>query len=203
MEFETWAKETTILESETFVENSFFILSGRVKMSASHPETGREQTLFLFDKGDLFDAVALLDSCPTHGMICSLDDIQLLRISSNALLSHILSNQQLTKNFFRYLGKLLRHLEGLSTDLSIHDVPTRLVKLILQHAGQPPHNGPLGLIHDFTHEELAKLVGSTRVVVSRILQSLKNEGSILLHRKHLETKDIEKMLEKHEKEIQS
>jgi hypothetical protein len=71
-----------------------------------------------------------------------------------------------------YLGKPIRTLEELASDLSLHDTATRLAKLILRHVdheNQPPE---LKLINDVSNKELASMIGSVRVVVNRHLTKL-------------------------------
>lgn len=201
MDLETWFEGKMILESENFVENTFFVLSGRIKISVLHPQTGREQTLFLYSRGDIFDIVSFLDGKPTEGILYAIDDLQLLRIRSTKLMDIVQDSKILNQNMFRYLAKQLRTLEDLSTDLSIHDVPTRLVNLILKHTDSSNHGSKLKLIHDFTHEELAKLIGSSRVVVNRIMQLLKKQGHVNFRRGHIEILDVHKLLKEYEDKL--
>ncbi len=53
------------------------------------------------------------------------------------------------------------------------DAGTRLMKLFLQHTVPGNPHPRLNLINDLSNEELAGMIGSVRVVVSRYLQQLK------------------------------
>lgn len=94
----------------------------------------------------------------------------------------------------------MRGLEELATDVSIHDTLSRLARLILRHTN-PDRPQKLQFIHDFSHEELAKMIGSVRAVVNRHMQGLKKEGIVETGRNHLAVKDMHRLLNKIEEHL--
>lgn len=76
-----------------------------------------------------------------------------------------------------YVAEQLRALTDLATDLSLHTTLARLAQLLLRQSAGAHCNGLVD-VGDLSHEELACLIGSTRVVVTRLLARLKHEGTI-------------------------
>lgn len=196
---ESYAKNTVILDSTDFTENTYFVLHGRLKISTINPVSGKEQTLYLLGAGDMFDVVALLDKEKTSSVVETFDDVKLLKVPSSIVRECIIKDLQFNSNFLPYIGKRVRGLETLAGDLSLHNVHSRLVRLFLRHVDHSSVNSELKLIHDFTHNELSKLVGSSRVVVSRIMQNLKRSDYIGSNRKVIEIQNIEELAKSLEK----
>jgi DNA-binding transcriptional ArsR family regulator len=89
----------------------------------------------------------------------------------------------------------MRHVEELATDLSLYDTSHRLIKLLLQSL-DPANIQKYNLIHSLSNSEIAKLIGSVRQVVERHLKKLKLAGIIETNKKHIDIKQIDKLLEK-------
>ena len=100
-----------------------------------------------------------------------------------------------------YLDKQIRRIFNLAFDMALHDTGTRLMKLFLQHTvlDNPRHR--LKLINDLSNEELAGMIESVRVVVSRYMQKLKKEGIVIARRGRLEIKDLHALVEKIEHHV--
>ena len=90
----------------------------------------------------------------------------------------------------------MRSLANLAGDLALHDTETRLARLILRHAQQKESGQPLRLIHNLSHESLAEMIGSVRVVVNRQLQHWQREGVVVTRRGELIIKELETLLKK-------
>lgn len=60
MTAEQW-RAKTFRNSMDVATTFHFIVSGRLKVYKSIPDTGREHTVFVLSKGDVFDVLSLLD----------------------------------------------------------------------------------------------------------------------------------------------
>lgn len=185
---ETWKSASPIAINP--LERFFVVIRGRVELVRTDYASGRDLTLFLLHPGDVFDLVPLLDGKPHALTPISLDQVTLLSVplaSVRGLLQrHPLFSQQLLS----YLVRQMRALEDLAGDLTFRDTITRLGELLTHHLlpGHQPLTTitqPLPLIHDLSHETLARMIGSVRVVVSRHIQGWKKNGSVSTSRKHL------------------
>ncbi len=192
---ETWKKGICGLLKDT-TKRFHVLVSGRLEITRTHPDTGRSVTLWLLGPGDVFDIVTLLDGRP-HGVIpVALEDAKILFTSLPMARQWINTYPRFGRNLLPYIGERFRHIENFAADLAIHDTMTRLARLILRHvdpehpmAKDNPH--ALKLINDLPHEALARMVGSVRVVINRHLQHWKKHSIIDYQRGNLVVKDLE------------
>jgi len=166
------------------------ILSGRLKMGQINPDTGRMVTLFLLQPGDGFDVISLLDGRPDPAIFEARDDLMMLSTPMQEARRWIEEHPAFNRSFLPYLGLQMRTLANLAGDLALHDTETRLARLILRHVQHEEPGKPLRLVHNLSHESLAEMIGSVRVVVNRQLQHWKQEGIVDTHRGYLMVKKL-------------
>ncbi len=192
---EKWKKGTSRL-SEDGTKRFHVIASGRLEITRSNPDTGRMVTLWLLGTGDVFDLISLLDGRPHNVVPIAVDDVEILCVRMDTARKWIHEYPELCKNILPYLGEKFRQIENLATDLAVHDTMTRIASLILRHAvplhqDSTEHCSTVNLIHGMSHEALARMVGSVRVVVNRHLKHWKEKGIIDYKRGNLIIKDLE------------
>jgi len=148
-------------------------------------------TLFLLGAGDAFDVISLLDGEPNPVNLEARDDLELLSAPVGEVREWIGRHPEFNLSFLPYLGRQMRVL----ADLALHDIETRLARLILRHVDDDPQHS-LRLIYDLSHEALGEMIGSVRVVVNRQLQHWQREGVIVSHRGKLMVQELEVLLKK-------
>ena len=196
---ETWKRRRQLPMEETW-RRFHILLSGRVRLSRSNPESGRMITLFLLGPGEPFCIFSLLDGKPHDVMLETLDDVTLLSLPMEEARQWLVEHPEFNRKLLPYLGEQMCSLAGLATDLALHDTETRLARLILRHVDAPAgeqHVTPR-LINDLSHESLAEMIGSVRVVVNRQLQHWKQEGIVDAHRGHLEVEALQELVRRAE-----
>ena len=187
---ETWKKNAPAMSSSQTLEHFYLVIAGRLKISRINPDTGRELTIFLLGPGDVFDVICLLDHREHEVIATALDDLEVLCAPLPEAREWIRKHPEFNRTLLPYLGKQIRSLEELASDLSLHDTATRLAKLILRHVDHENLQQELKLINDLSNEELAGMIGSVRVVVNRHLIKLKKEGVLETSRKHMRVKNL-------------
>ena len=194
---ETWKRRRQLPMEETW-KRFHILLSGRVRLSRSNPESGRMITLFLLGPGDPFCIFSLLDGKPHDVMLETLDDVSLLSLPMDEARQWLDEHPDFNRKLLPYLGEKMCSLAGLASDLALHDTETRLARLILRHvdAGEQAQHVTPRLINDLSHESLAEMIGSVRVVVNRQLQHWKQEGIIDAHRGHLEIEALQELVKR-------
>ena len=196
---ETWKKQSRI-EVNT-IERFFVVTRGRVELVKTNYAMGRDLTLFLLHPGDVFDLVTLLDGAPHDLTPMALDQVDLLSVPLASMREWQVTHPVFNQKLLPYLGRQMRALEELGADLAFHDTVTRLGRLLTHHllpSHQPlsPNSSQIPLVHDLSHEVLARMIGSVRVVVSRHIQAWKKDGTVSSKRKHLAILNL-KGLESH------
>ena len=169
-----------------------FIVSGKIKVFKSNPDTGREHTVFVLSAGDVFDVLSLLDTKPHDVYWEALDTSEILKIPIELMRNWINQYPISHKAILYYLGNRMRMLMDVATDVTLHNTLVRLSSLLLKNINGETQK--LELINNLPNEEIAGLIGTTRAVVSRHIQELKRCGAISVSRKQINVKNLEVLL---------
>lgn len=194
---ERWEKDTDFFDKPEAYRRFHVIIKGRLKVYQVDQQTDREFTLFLLTKNDVFDVISLLDGQKHTTNFKTLDVVDVLCAPMDVTRQWVEQHPEINKTFLPYLGHKMRLLEINLTDNVLSDIPTRLAKLILHNIDESSHQ--LELINDLPNDEIASMVGSTRAVVNRHIQTLKEEGIIDTTRRHTTVKNIKALIKKLEK----
>ena len=188
---ELWVAKS--FKSSADVSSTFhFIISGRLKVFKSNPDTGREHTVFVLSAGDVFDVLSLLDTKPHDVYWEALDSLEVLKIPIEQMRHWINQNPLVHKAIMYYLGERMQQLMDVATDVTLHSTLVRLANLLLKNINGETRK--LELINNLPNEEIAGLIGTTRAVVSRHIQELKRCGAISVSRKQINVKSLELLL---------
>lgn len=191
MTTERW--NTKNFKNSVEVASTFhFIVSGRLKVFKSNPETGREHTVFVLSDGDVFDVLSLFDAKPHDVYWEALDELEVLKIPMDQMRDWINEYPVMHKAILYYLGERMRQLMDVATDVTLHSTLVRLAALLLKNINNETRK--LELINNLPNEEIAGLIGTTRSVVSRHIQELKRRGAISVGRKKINIKNLELLL---------
>ncbi|MEJ2646217.1 MAG: Crp/Fnr family transcriptional regulator [Gammaproteobacteria bacterium] len=200
---EQWRRRCFVMGPQQTVDSFYVLLKGRVKVTRQNLKTGREVTLFLLGPGDGFNVVSLLDGRRQDVSAQTLDDVVALSGSSDLWHGWLDTDPQFRRAFRGYVDSQLRYLADLAGDLAVHDTMTRLAHLILHYfdGEEQGTSARTNLIQDLSHEELAHMIGTVRVVVNRLLAELKREGIVDTEGGKLRVLDLERLLRKAERDV--
>lgn len=152
-----------------------FLIEGRIEVSRTNENTGRSLTLFLLGPGDGFDILKLLDSQQHDVQSEALDELRLLKARYEQVREFMAQHPDFNEAFYPYLGKQLRDIEDLATDLGLYPSLTRLARLILRKRGTS--NGvTVPLLDSLSDEKLASMIGSVRQTINKHLQEWRSQG---------------------------
>ena len=198
---ERWSKKTYI-NQETLQYRFFLLLEGRIEMMRTNPDTGRSITIDLLQPGDGFDVVTLLDG-KVHEMFFSpIEELKVISVPIEKMREWIWTYPELNQKFMPYLAQKMRQQEDKITDFALHDMVTRLSRIILQNINQEQHyTGKIEdehkehLVSGLSDEVLARLTGSVRQVVNQHLQHWKKKGVIDKERNKIVINDLQKIID--------
>ena len=189
-------KETLFLNGEL---SKFFyiVLKGKIKSFQMNIENAKEQTLFVYRAGDMFDTLILLDGKAHDVLYEVIESADVLELPMEKVREWLKTNEQFSQHFFPYIASQMRHTEELASDLSLHSTSERLSKLLLQNMN-PNDDHYYQLLQNLSKTEIAKLLGTVRNVVERHLKDLESDQIIENQRKNIYVKDVKKLLENSE-----
>jgi len=183
----TWAEDTFKSGSEIGM-HIHLIVSGRLRVYQINPNSGREHTVAILTKGDIFDIMSLMDTDAHDIYYEAIDELEVLFLPVANMHRWISENPEMNYSIFKYLGKRMRQLENAATDICLNSTLVRLSKLLVSNVNDTSHE--LEVIHNLPNNQIASLIGTTRAVVNRHIQELKNYGAITVSRKNIHVENM-------------
>lgn len=156
------------------------LLEGIVRISKSSPD-GHELLLYFLNPGEscVLTVVALLGETSFSAAGTAQTPLSLLGVPRSVFLEMVLESPAFRVFVFNSLSQKMAHLMALVDDVAFRRVDQRLAsRLLLQRQPDAP-----------THQMLADELGTSREVVSRILETFQESGIIRLGRKRIEILD--------------
>lgn len=156
------------------------LIEGIIRASKSSPD-GHEILLYRLHPGEscVISVVALLGETCYPAVGTAETNLSLFQIPRSLFLEMVLLSPAFRVFVFNSLSQRIAHLMALIDDVAFHRVDQRLAWRLLLHR-QPI---------TATHQMLADELGTTREVVSRILEAFQQSGMLRLGRKRIEILD--------------
>lgn len=180
--------EVILLEGEP-AEALYLVVSGAVKVFKTSAE-GKEQILNIVRPGESFNDVPIFDDGPNPASAQAMGPVALYGIRKSDMNAILQKYPQVARNTIKVLAERVRQLVSLVEDLSFRHVIGRVVKILLEHAGDG--KGPTPRL---TQQEMAAMAGTAREVVARSLKALEDDGAIRLERHRIVITDKEALKE--------
>lgn len=186
----------------------FVIIEGQVEIKQSNPETGREATLDMLYAGDCFDLIVLLDNQPHDVIVSLLSTVKLLSVKLETMRQWLWSYPEFNQQFMPYLAQKMREKEELASSLILHNVTTRLSRIILKQINKVKfylsgkEDEQQHIVNGLNDDTLARMTGTVRQIVNKQLQLWKKDGTLDKKRSQLVINDLE-ALEKEAKYTQN
>jgi CRP-like cAMP-binding protein len=172
--------------------NLFILESGRVKFFRVNAE-GREQILKIFERpGDMFCIASAFSTRRHIVSAAALAGTRLQLLDMDAMNQIVREHPSVGIKMVRTAGEHLTYLVTLADDLSLKSATGRLAKHIHELAVAEGAAKDIRIPRErLRAEDLAALLGTVRVHVSRSLTSLEGAGAIELDRHFVRVRDLE------------
>lgn len=184
--------------SEDLDSSFYIVLDGRIRAYRQNVTTLREQTLFIYRRGDMLDVVALLGGRASQMLYETMDRCTLLEVSMTRSREWLNSSSEFREFVFRYVASKIKHLEDLASQGALFTLKERLVMLLRASADENDHFN-YAILEDLSNSEVASLLGSVRSVLERSLKELESDGVVESKRRHILIKDLQKLLNESKK----
>lgn len=168
-----YPKQTVVIHEGDEASALYVIRAGKVRAYLTDA-SGREFVLATHGEGDYFGELALLDDAPRSASVATVEPCQLLVLSRTAFEDCLLQNPDLAVQLLKGLAKRVRRLTESARTLALKDVFGRIVSLLKDLAVE--RDGALVIEERLTHQEIAKRIGASREMVSRIMKDLETGG---------------------------
>jgi CRP/FNR family cyclic AMP-dependent transcriptional regulator len=151
----------------------YIILSGRAKIVIDDGE-GREVTLTTIGPSEFFGEMSLIDEKPRSASVEALEPCEVLYIAKPAFMACLKDNFEAAMLILKSVVGRLREADRKIASLALMDVHGRVARLIMDLAKD---SGGQWVV-DTGSEEMARMVGASREMVSRVLKDMRDSGLI-------------------------
>ena len=168
-------RHATIVRAGDSTDSLFVIVSGSAKV-LNRDEEGREVILTLLGAGECFGEMGLIDGSPRSADVITDEVCELLMIAKRDFLAALADNFDLCLSIMRSLVLRLREANRKIESLALMDVYGRVAKLLLDFSVE--ENGRRVIRRKVSKQDMAKMVGASREMVSRVMKDLEGSGYI-------------------------
>ena len=158
----------------------YVLLSGRVRVFLQHPD-GKEVALAELGRQDFFGEMGLLDDLPPSASIETLESMEALLVPETVFKQTLVGNAQVTISLIRALVHRLREADRKMESLALLDVYGRVARLLLDLSEEV--EGKRVLQKAPTKTDIARQVGASREMVTRVMRHLEESRTILVEKR--------------------
>lgn len=175
--------EIIFLESEQG-NKLYLIISGLFKVFKTGVN-GRDKTLNLLGKGEFFGMAALFSDGLRTNSVQALTDGELVSIERDKYKEVISNFPDVALKTIGVLSSQLQHANQEIKDLTFKTIEARLKSTLLELGDKfgVKEENCIQIEQQFTHQELADIVGTTRETVTKMLGSMQSDGLIEISNK--------------------
>jgi len=157
------------------IESLYIVLSGRLKVMMSDAD-GKEVILSILGSGEYFGEMGLIDDNPRSATVVAIEACELLAVARRDFKKCLAENAELTNAVMRGLVRRLREADRKIGSLALLDVYGRVARLLLDMSETV--DGQKMVTKRLPKQDIAKMIGASREMVSRVMKDLQTGGYI-------------------------
>jgi len=168
-------RNSTIMAAGDLTDSLYIVLSGRLKVMMSDAD-GREVILTILGPGEYFGEMGLIDDSPRSASVVTIEPCELLSIAKRDFKQSMEQNVDLAVTVMRGLVKRLREADRKIGSLALLDVFGRVAHLLIDMSEDV--DGQRVVTKRIPKQDIAKMIGASREMVSRVMKDLQKGGFI-------------------------
>ena len=166
--------EVVLREGDT-TDHVYFVLNGGLKVLVTDDE-GREVILSMLGTGDVFGELSVLDDHPRSATVTAVETSKLVVFTKQDFLRCLEENFDIALLIMQGMAARLRMADQRIESLALLDVYGRVARLLLELS--EPVGGVPVVTRRLSKQDIAKMVGASREMVSRVMKDLAQHGLI-------------------------
>ena len=168
-------RASTIMGAGDQIDCLYIVISGRLKVMMADSE-GKEVILSLLGPGEFFGEMGLIDDSPRSASVVATEPCELLAITKRDFKRCLAENFEMAMTVMRGLVRRLREADRKIGSLALLDVYGRVARLLLDMSEEV--NGQKIVTKRLPKQDIAKMIGASREMVSRVMKDLQMGGYI-------------------------
>ncbi len=178
----SYPRNVFVIQAGDETDSLYVILSGKVKVLIPDDQ-GHEVILSVMGSHDFFGEMGILDDQPRSASVSTLEPCEMLRLSKAGFINCLQENSDVAMLVIRNLVKRLREADRKIESLALIDVSGRVVRLLVDMAEEI--DGKLIVQRTPPKQEIARMIGASREMVSRVIKELQYKGLIRAERRRM------------------
>lgn len=178
----SFARGVYVLHAGEETDSIYVMLSGRVKVIIADDQ-GREVILGFMGPHEFFGEMGILDDQPRSASVFTLEPSEMLRLSKAGFMTCLKEHSEVAMLVIRNLVKRLRAADRKIESLALVDVSGRVARLLIDMAQDV--GGRLVVPRVPPKQEIARMIGASREMVSRVIKELEMRGVIQVERRSI------------------
>jgi CRP/FNR family transcriptional regulator, cyclic AMP receptor protein len=171
----SFPRGTTIIAAGDMTDSLYVIISGRLKVMMTDDDGG-EVILAILSANEFFGEMGLLDDAPRSASVVAIEPCELLSLSKKDFKKCMAENFEMTMTVLRGIVKRLREADKKIGSLALMDVYGRVARLLLEMS--ETIDGQKVVTKKLAKQDIAKMIGASREMVSRVMKDLQTGGFI-------------------------
>lgn len=172
----SFPKGRTIVAEGEPSQSLYVLLSGRAKVQRSDTE-GKEVILAVLGPGECFGEMSLIDDAPRSASVITIESCDFMSINKESFKTMMVSSPEISMRIMKGLVKRLREADKKIETLALLDVYGRVARVLLDFSEQVGMDRVVR--SKLPRQEIAKMIGASREMVSRVMKGLEVEGYIV------------------------
>ncbi len=171
-----YPKSRTIVSEGEPSTSLYILLSGRAKVQRSDSE-GKEVILAVLGSGEFFGEMSLIDDAPRSASVITIESCDFMSVNKDSFKAMLAQNTEMAMAVMRGLVRRLREADKKIETLALLDVYGRVARVLLDFSEN--QGGQLVIRSKLPRQEIAKMIGASREMVSRVMRGLEVDGYIV------------------------
>ena len=156
----------------------YIILVGRTRVLMTDNK-GREVILATLSSGDYVGEMSLIDNEPHSATVVADQQVDVLVLGRDSFMRCLNENMEMAHAVMRGLVQRLRKASQNISSLALVGVYGRVAKVLLDSA-VADESDALVILEKVSRQDIAKMVGASREMVSRVMKDFEEQGFIQL-----------------------
>lgn len=171
-----YARGRTIVSEGEPSQSLYILLSGRAKVQRSDAE-GKEVILAVLSAGDWFGEMSMIDEAARSASVITLESCDFMAIEKSSFRAMLTQNPEVSMAVMRGLVARLREADRKIETLALLDVYGRVARVLLDFSEEV--DGERIVKNRLPRQEIAKMIGASREMVSRVMKGLETDGFVV------------------------
>lgn len=166
---QSYSRDQTIIEAGEVSDSLYMILSGRAQVVLKERRRGTI-IVFTLGPGEFFGEMSLFDKQPRSASVIASEPCELLLLKGNDFMACLSQSPPMAATVMRELVRRLRAADERISSLALMDVYGRVARLLIEMSQEI--NGQKVVTQRVNRTQIAKMVGASREMVSRVMKDL-------------------------------